>query len=131
MNVSSRWLQLLLLWILEHGVGIPLLSTLGVPMKRLDRFPWMWIVGSVVNDLLGGYRLGSTLCVLSVALVLQPLQQTIPGSMVRALCLSVVVAILSVLSGNFHLVPVVLFLVVSIGGPLWAGKRAASLIEIG
>ncbi|MBP9700130.1 hypothetical protein KBD71_02515 [Candidatus Woesebacteria bacterium] len=131
MRNTKSWLVVLLFWLLEHGIGIPMLATLGVPMKRLDRFPWAWIVGSLLNDLLGGYRVGSTLLVLALSLFLKPLQKTITGIILRALCISVLVAILSLLSGHFNLVSVALFLAVSIGGPLWAGKRTASLIEIG
>jgi len=131
MRNTKSWLVVLLFWLLEHGIGIPMLATLGVPMKRLDRFPWAWIVGSLLNDLLGGYRVGSTLLVLALSLFLKPLQKTIAGIILRALCITVLVAILSLLSGHFNLVSVALFLAVRIGGPLWAGKRTASLIEIG
>lgn len=131
MSGTNNWLVVALLWIVEHGLGIPMLSTVGVPLQRLERFPWGWVVGSVANDLVGGYRVGSTLCVLALSLFLQPLKKSFTGILLRAISLSVVVSILFWLSGNFNLLTVALFLAVSIGGPLWAGKRTASLIEIG
>ncbi len=131
MRETQNWLLLIVVWILEHALGVPFLSTLAVAKHPLDRFPWGWVVLSLGNDVLGGYRLGSTLGVLALALFLKPLQKNSAGILFFAVSITTLVAILQLLSGNFNGVTVALFLCVSIGGPLWAGKRAASFIEIG
>lgn len=131
MRENKNFLLLGILWIVEHGFGVPFLFTIGIPSHPLDRLPWGWMLLALGNDLLGGYRLGSTLCVLALTLFLKPIQKNPGGILFSAVCQTTLVVIVQLLSGIFNPVTIALFLCVSIGGPLWAGKRTASLIEIG